>query len=374
MKSTSTKSYPPKYVAVVVPCFNEESFLRETCSSLGFGDNKKSYENSILILVDNNSTDSTRDIAEKIKLTSLKNTVFITSEIEQGFIPARHDGNCLAKKIAERNNWNLSDVLILQADADTCYSEDYINIMRTSAEEAGQNILLEARTEYPTSFKTEYHKYIDLCNKLDHKFAKLFPTDINDDNIVDDKATGYWLSDYFKWGGHQREYVDNGDEIFAETTRLYLKARCFDASKIFVDQGVVVHSARKILANPVLHLATAGFPREKSWNNQWLKGASVNLSELNKSQNNPITAKALATREEHLIALFCVLPIHVNHALGKKIDTNFSEFSNLILPLLCQKNKADLLIRPGEFLLDSFDIIKKYKENIVAFATNFCAF
>src|SRR5262245_31282857 len=111
-------------VVLVIPCLNEEENLANTCASLGFGTGKDvSPLGVVLFLIDNGSSDSTIAIAEQLKLNSRENTVFVGHESERGFVPPRHRGNLMAKELAHSMNWNLEDILILQADADTHYAD-----------------------------------------------------------------------------------------------------------------------------------------------------------------------------------------------------------------------------------------------------------
>lgn len=363
------------HVVIVIPCFNEEQSLFLTCASLGFGIGINiSPDDTVLIIVNNNSTDKTASVAERIKLNSPKNTVIVGFEIQKGFVPARHCGILLAKELAQFMNWNIYDIFILQGDADTIYSDNYISLMRLKAKEFGGNNLIEACVDVSHSFKNEYQAYIDLCDKIDNKFVKLFSTELSDDNVVDDKAVGYWLSDYFTWGGHQREYDKSGDEIYAETTRLYIRARANGAKRVLVDAAHVFHSARKILREPLLHLATAGFPRETQWNIQW-QLANVNHLELGSlcaQLNNPTVLAAISIREMHLIALFCALPLHINNTLGKKNIEN-APLANILIPLLPNRSSHDLLSQPSIFITDVFELIKDQQELLRAEADKYCS-
>jgi len=259
-------SYPIKiHAALIIPCLNEEETLADTCASLGFGLGKNSNPTgALLFLVDNGSTDSTLQIAERIKSDSEANTVFIGHEPERGFVPPRHRGNLMAEQFASSMKWKLEDVLILQADADTHYTPGYVASMRAAAESCGPNMMVEACVTYPPAFKAEYPEYMNICDEVDAEFERLFARDLSDDDLVDDKVSGYRLSDYFNWGGLRREYTAGGEEIHAETARLYMKARAKGARRVRADDAQAFHSARKVIEEPALHMATAGFPREVS--------------------------------------------------------------------------------------------------------------
>lgn len=355
-------------IALIVPCLNEEATLADTCASLGFGLGKNSPRTgALLFIVDNGSTDSTISVAELIKSGSEENTVFIGHEPERGFVPPRHRGNLMVEELAHSMNWRLEDVLILQADADTHYAPGYVASMQSVAESCGPNMMIEACVTYPNAFKIEYPEYIEICDRVDGEFVRLFARDFSDDDIVDDKVSGYRLSDYFKWGGLQREYTAGGEEIHAETARLYMRARVHGARRRRVDNALGFHSARKVIEDPSLHLATAGFPREASWNAQWRQSYTGprDLRSLCNHPAHPEMLKAIRTREEHLLALLGVLPVHVDRALCEFSSVETADYANIVLPLLPERSRDDLKNRPGIFLTDVFELMKGYGQMLL---------
>src|SRR4051794_26936693 len=92
-------------VAVVLPSFNEEAALRNTCKSLGFL--KLAMDplasRTFLFIVDNGSTDGTLEVAREIQHDAYSGVIFIGQEKERGYVPPRHTGNTLVKAFAERN-------------------------------------------------------------------------------------------------------------------------------------------------------------------------------------------------------------------------------------------------------------------------------
>lgn len=356
------------YLVVVIPCFNEEQTLIATCASLGFGVGFAATPvNTFLILVDNNSTDATVALAERIALDSLPGTVVIGYEPVQGYVPPRHRGNLLAQELAQARQWPLEHVLLLQADADTCYTIGYGESMRAMALANELNCLLEASAAHCPDFQADYPLYAALCDATDDRFKRLFPQKLSDEVVVDDKITGYRLSDYFHWGGHRREFTAEGEEIHAETTRLYIRARAMGAIKIAVPQAIALHSARKILAEPALHLATAGFPREASWNYYWrLTTATWSLDDLAAHRCKDEIALALRTREFHLLGLLSILPLHVSRALGRLPDAKLATFSAFCLEKLPKRTIVDMLQHPGLFLTDIFTLLQNDGETVLA--------
>lgn len=345
---------------VVMPCFNEEDNLIESLSSLGFS--SKSIQESMdvnLVIIDNNSTDSTFSIASRIK-GQFPERIHLIKESEQGYIPARHAGNVYVKDLVEQKGWEIDNILILQADADTLYSKGYVSAMRNTSAFFGLNTMLEAYSEYPTSFKHKFADYIELCCGIDHTLESIFVKSKTYDIIVDDKQCAYRLGDYFRWGTHIREFLANGDEIFAETTRLFLKARLSGATKVMLNNVYAEHSPRRILEHPILQYVTAGFPREMAWKIRWLD-KSINIKEFLKLKDSDSIAWDDITnvRIIHLISLFNVLPIYINRILGIKTTTCSNILYDSISDSLPLCNKEVLMVNPGHLILNVLNVVEQ---------------
>ena len=92
--------------SVVVPCFNEANYIDKTLKSLKDQDFDGEYE---IIVVDNNSTDKTADIA-------LKHGVKVVSEKNPGVCYARQAGTDRAK-----------GEIVVSTDADTVQSRNWLS-------------------------------------------------------------------------------------------------------------------------------------------------------------------------------------------------------------------------------------------------------
>lgn len=368
MTCKTKKSSTEIHVAIVLPFLNEQETLANTCRSLGFGMGTNSTpRNATLFLIDNGSTDRSADIAKQIKGDTLAGRVVIGYELERGYVPPRHRGNMMVRAFAHSTDKGEHDVLILQADADTQYGDGYIEAMRSVMQAKGANVLVEARTVYPLEFKAAHPAYIQLCDKVDEVYAELFAPPAAD-VIVDDKVSGYWLSDYFGWGGHQREYAARGGEIHAETSRLYMKARTKGAERVRVDSAIAYPSLRKVLQEPALHFASAGFPREASWNEKWreIYSGPTTIDDFCYNISHPEVQRAIQVREQHLIAIFSVLPIHVSYSTEEFVAPETSELIAIILPLLPKHTIGDLAHSPGLFISDVFELMERHGSELLS--------
>lgn len=347
------------HVAIVLPCLNEEESLLSTCRSLGFGTSGEGQApQAALFIVDNGSTDNTVSVAGEIQDASLPGTVIIGREEERGYVPPRHRGNGFARSFAEAHGIHSGQVLVLQADADTLYGQDYIEQMRLAAQAAGANTLLEARAEFPAGFQNSFPEYVALLAETDNRFFRTINFRAADDLVCTDAVCGYRLSDYLAWGGHIREYRGDGEEIHAETTRLRIRSVAHGAGKVLVEDAVALPSERKTLLHPAEEFATAGFPRESAWRAAWRrKYTGLDTAEaFGTAHNHPEVVEAVRLRERHLAALFGLLPLHAARALGAPpaaADPRLLE----IVASLPARDANTLLHRPGQLLVDVLDTV-----------------
>ena len=125
-----------------MPCLNEQQILAHSCASLGFGAGRTPPANSVLVIVDNDWSDGTREVATSIKARSPPGCVIVVSEPEKGYVPARQRGTITAQKIARERGIARTNTLILQVDADTNYSENYVDeIANASAGMKASNLI-----------------------------------------------------------------------------------------------------------------------------------------------------------------------------------------------------------------------------------------
>ncbi|MBL9080862.1 MAG: glycosyltransferase [Planctomycetales bacterium] len=305
--------------AIVIPCLNEEHHLISTCGSLGFGADRSPPDRALLVLVDNGSEDRTIEVAESIQQSCPGGCVIITTESERGYVPPRRSGNRLAIATACDRGIGRDNLLIIQADADTLYEDGYLNEIRLAAERHGPGVMIDAVIEYDKDFIVRRADYVSLCNEVDEQFGLILP-DQSQDVIVDDKACAYWASDYELWGGHQREYTSFGDEIHAESARLYIRGLTYGASRYLCESAIARHSNRRTVADPAFAFATAGFPREMRFRCRWedVYDGVNDIAEFAKVVNRPSIQLAIRCRRAHTEGLFIMLTAHVSRALNPK--------------------------------------------------------
>ncbi|MGA0607967.1 glycosyltransferase family 2 protein [Phenylobacterium sp. VNQ135] len=330
-------------VAFIIPCLNEEARVRATAMSLAGGGDQLPADTD-LILVDNGSTDATWTILGDLVALG-RGRIHRVRERRRGFVPPRHRGVMHAAGLARRRGVATDDVLILQGDADTIYLPDYIDRMRSAA---AANVLLEGSIGRVNEGDPRLLAYRALELKVD-QVIRAYEVDDVQETLVDDKACGYRLTDYERWGGLQREYAADGSELHAETTRLFLRARALTgAMRHRVESASALTSPRRILEDPVLYFCTAGYPRERSWVARLRRAAAtaggprVALGEDSSYANEA----AIRYRLGHTLALFWILPwltaILLEDSLPDMTPVGFGPHNF---------SRSDLVERPGAVLM-----------------------
>lgn len=346
---------------IVMPCLNEERDLVAACASLGFGPGAAAEKpDGTLVLVDNGSTDRTLELRRDIQQTSPPGAVELTYEPERGYVPPRQRGIDLVAQLALEEGLVAEDVLILQADADTQYQPGYVAEMCAAGETAGPQTLLEGRAEAPPEFTLEHPAYQALCEQVSVSVRALCVAEA-DDVIVDDKICAFRLADYRVWGGHGREYDPQGQEIHAETSRLFLRAKSYGARKIIVEGAAAQPSRRKLYESPGLYFATTGFPYSVEWVARWRRAyAGIDSFEA-LHQSLPLVREAILLRQCHNLILFGVLPLWVGHALETlpTTDTIGARLAPL-LKLLPPLTRDQLRHTPGLVLWTALQLIEMH--------------
>jgi glycosyltransferase involved in cell wall biosynthesis len=347
------------HAVIVIPCLNEASSLRATCRSLGFGIRPNDQRaDTTLVIVDNGSTDDTLTIAQEIQRSALPGTVILGQENERGYVPPRRAGNLLARQFANASHLDPSRVLILQADADTRYSDGYVEAMLHAAGLAGPHTMLEGIAEIPPELHPRLNSFLRLTAETDERVFSLIAPSPEDELICTDAVCAYRLSDYFDWGGHQREYVEDGEEVYAESTRLRIRSLPSGGRKILVEDAVAFPSERKILLRPGEEFATAGFPRGERWRSAWRRSYSgpATAEEFGAARDSPEVLRARRAREHHLIALFGLLPIHAARAVGATLP----QANPALLRLAESLPRRDSMIlthEPARLITDVLEVV-----------------
>ena len=331
--------------AIVLPFLDEELGLEATCASLGFGDGRQLPSDTTLFLVDNGSTDEGPAIVRRLQ-GAFPGKVHLVLEPQRGYVPARSAGSRAVARWAASMQLAAEDLLVLQADADTNYLEGYVDKMRTAAANVDTAALLEALVGYPEPFVIAHNAYFSMCVQLERGMQHLLASE-HDDCVVDDKVAAYRLSSYIDWAGHRREYDHDQDEIFAETTRLFIAARCRGAHRVRVDAARAEHSPRRLQAEALLHTATCGFPRGVSWRDRWnlAYGRQHELAGATDSSDSAWQA-AWRARRLHVLALMGVLPLHVHRATSAN-SAPTTQLSRLVVERVPRIPPEVLFASPG---------------------------
>lgn len=345
---------------VVMPCLDEAALIACTVASLGFSGDSEPLIDTHLVVVDNGSTDGTPDIIKRIRRESLA-PVHLFAELERGYVPPRRKGVAAAEALARTMGADLGSVLILQADADTTYKRGYVAAMRAAAA-AQTGIMLEGATRRPPEFDEAHPAYVAAERFVDDETEPFDAAD-EDEVVVDDKVCGYRLSDYLVWGGLFDEVTPSGDQIYAETTRMFIRAKLqHGARKVRVNPAGAASSRRKVTEDPWLHYATAGFPREATWVSEWTKDERrgrdvIDADTFARRVLQATERDAVYLRRAHQLALFRYIPAMVARAENGSATIELPKDVTAVLATLPRRSREDLARGPGLALLDVLKLI-----------------
>jgi glycosyltransferase involved in cell wall biosynthesis len=130
-------SEKPLSLTIVIPAYNEERYLKACLESI----KNQTVKPDDVILVNNNSTDKTVEIAESYKF------VKVINEDKQGIVYARNTGFNAAK----------SD-LIGRIDADTLLSQDWVELVKKYFDKNKKSAALTGSCKfYDFPFKAAFH-------------------------------------------------------------------------------------------------------------------------------------------------------------------------------------------------------------------------
>jgi len=346
---------------IVIPCLDEEAGLGATCASLGFMPGRPAPAATDLVLVDNGSIDGTPAVMASIR-HRFPDNVFVVREPERGYVPPRHRGVLAAQEIAERHRIEASDVLVLQADADTIYGQDYVTAMHDAAICSG--VLVEGVAQTDLAFAAANPGYFRLARYADSAVEAFFANE-TDEVVIDDKVAAYRLTDYFAWGGHRREYDRHGDEIHAETSRLFLRAKMHGARRVRAGSAVAVPSRRKLEIDPLLYFATQGFPREAQWRARWREqcGSPLALRDFDDPAAPETLKRAISLRRAHGLIFFAVMPEHVARLCDQPgVPMIRPPAFQALMSLVSAISTDDLRAAPGRLFEICFALLESHPE------------
>lgn len=287
-----------------MPCHNEADHLVTACESLGFGETTH-VEGAALVLVNNASTDATRAVADRF-VRRIGAPAVVVDETRVGHVVARRSGVRAAATLALEFGERHETTLIIQADADAMYSGGYVaSVSAAAACSDAQGWVGQAVVRRDPAWLEAPH----LLTAVDHIDAAIEsvrgPMDV--DVLVDDKACSYFMSSYESWGGFRQEWLANGEELLAETSRL-LMAGLPDVTVVDVQEASVVHLDRRLRADACQIVGSGGFPYKSR---RVFPGEyPLTLPELehHAAEADERLEAVLDMRLRHLVALEIVLP------------------------------------------------------------------
>lgn len=145
---------------------------------------------------------------------------------------------------------------------------------------------------------------------------------------------GFILSDWVAFGGIVRDWANNKEMIYCGTSRFWIRLLAKGFSRVLVENTKCAHSMRKMSEGADFFAATGGWPRGGKWKHKWRQRfpEPLSASEFIAAQGTPVYEATLASRQDHLEAMFRCTP-------------------NVLLSYIAQQKE----INPASILIEGFD-------------------
>lgn len=169
-------------ISVVIPCYNEEAYLAKTLKSL----RSQTYQNYEIVVVDNNCTDRTVEIAKDYGARVVKESV-------PGVCAARQAGSSAAK--AE---------IVVSTDADTRFAADWLETIAASFNNNPNQVAVCGPCRYYDGPWWKIYTYILFSWSWLHYRLLGWPAYITATNTAFKKSA---------WSGYDTSLTQGGDEL-----------------------------------------------------------------------------------------------------------------------------------------------------------------
>lgn len=199
--------------SVVIPCYNEEAYIGETLDSLIGQDFKEPYE---IIVVDNNCTDRTAEIAKSYK------NVKVVKQKNPGVVWARQAGT-----------ENASGEIVISSDADTTFESTWLSQSDAQYKKSDKIIAVCGPCEFVNDPSWGSLSCYLLFNGVYH-FQKI----LGRPNYITATNTSFKKS---VWQGYNTNLTQGGDEF-----GLLLKLKKQPGKIIFTRDYKVYTSSRRL--------------------------------------------------------------------------------------------------------------------------------
>lgn len=226
-------------VSIVIPAYNEEKTILQTLASISETKSKRKIE---VIVVNNNSTDLTEELVRQTGVRYI-------NESRQGYMFARNRGLYSAK-----------GRYILNADADTLYPPEWIDLMIDPMEKGKDIVLVYGKYAFfPSTDRSRmlYYMYEKLSDVI-----RYFSKKVKDEAAFVMGANSGYLKDLaLKVDGYQHPPGANEDGYLA------LKLRNFGKIQ-FIKGSIVWTSDRRLVAEG--NIWGASYLRLKKYFNRFI--------------------------------------------------------------------------------------------------------
>lgn len=293
---------------LIICAYNEDQYLSQTLETLS--NQSDNYFN--LVLVDNNSTDTTRKIMTNFqKLNTKINKVVVVTEKTQGRIPALRAGIATAKKL--KSTW------VAFSDSDANFSEDWAKTVNLFIQKNKKLSFGYSNEHFDESLRWLYPKFFR-CLKIFSQWRQFVKSEIGSFLIMNNCVVK--LSALEAIGG-----LDNDWATKSEDTLLTLKLLSKGFSGGYYHAPVVVSPRRLIESkHSMVKWCNDGNIKEYSVvNNQKILKPINKAGEKATDIQENVLRKSLVIKSDRIIRRLLILTVFDN-SHDQKITTNLKAF------------------------------------------------
>lgn len=341
------------HFSIIIPAYNEEGYIERTLDSL-YPQELPPDTNFSLIVVNNNSTDKTRQVVENFIRNKQAQNIIILDESVKGVVPTRRTG---AEKAIElygnENHW------LVSCDADSIYSKIWLKNFWQTIKQNPEVDFISGSSKNDNTLNN-YSKMLDALKPAFELSRKLLEN--NSIPPISDSISCFSAKLYRSAGGYSREFI-NGVEQMAETWRLYIRAHSLGFKRAFCQENISVPDGRRDTVQFLDLIKKGGMAEENFSQDIRIKDFKL-LEKINANPKRFITQETLDEIVLSRVALQCFVFQLVSEGISLK--GNFSHLADDFLEYKEKRSHRHLyLFKPSLVFQDALEIASILRPKIL---------
>ena len=232
------------HISVIVPAYNEESYIRNLLVCLNLQDLGQKFE---LVIVNNGSSDKTTEIIKSFASKSLTE-VFVVNEEKRGAGSARKAGvDEIVRRVVERDQGKIERHYIALTDADTQPNTNWLSAMYKHISSSPQSLLVSGNHHSSPEVDERVEKEVGIKNYFS-SFARL--SDLLDKTVGQTRMrgpnSGLEIKCYVIAGGFRQPLDGNGNTVPRECFDLVERIAKAGTPIEHFDHSVITSQRRKL--------------------------------------------------------------------------------------------------------------------------------